>query len=250
MFVRKPRASKKYEFGSAELMKVAVVPARGGSKRIPRKNIRHFKGRPIILYAIDAALQIGVFDKVLVSTDDPEIGSVAESGGAEVLFSRPQELADDHATLHEVMSHAIGWMYGESWNLDLVAMLYATAPMLDPQLLASTVASVANGEVRKCLSVASMPFPAQRALVVNNEGELSFMLEQHRFSRSQDLPLTYQDAAQFVVSKPECFLDPKVPYHAVKVPQFSVQDIDNEEDWVLAEMKYDMLLRLRTSDTT
>ena len=226
-------------------MKVAIIPARGGSKRIPRKNIRPFAGKPIIAYSIEAALDSGLFDRVIVSTDDPKIAEVARSFGAEIPFLRPQELADDHTGTNAVVKHAINWFMKLGEKVDTVCCIYATAPFVQVKYLREGYEKLVQSDKSFVFSVTSFPFPIQRAIRLNAAGEVEAMFPEFIFSRSQDLVETYHDAGQFYWGKAEAFLNDIVTFSSaslpVILPRYLVQDIDTFEDWHRAELMFQVI---------
>jgi len=226
-------------------MKLAIIPARGGSKRIPRKNIRPFHGRPIIGWSIGAALASGLFDRVIVSTDDAEIAEVARSEGAEVPFLRPAELADDHTGTVPVINHAIRWHRDAGQTVDDACCIYATAPFVTAAALAEGYRLLMTRGRGFAFSVTRYGFPIQRALRLRDDGALAMFQPQHLATRSQDLEEAYHDAGQFYWGKVEAFLQnlPLFSEHAVPVilPRHLVQDIDTLEDWRRAELMFAVL---------
>lgn len=178
-------------------MKVAVIPARGGSKRIPQKNIKAFHGKPMIAYSIEAALASGCFDKVIVSTDDEEIATIAELYGAEVPFLRPANISDDYATTIDVMAHAIRWCNNVGWKVDAVCCLYATAPFVLPEDLLQGYALLQEAGVQFAFSATSFPFPIRCAIKLAKDGSVSMFFSENEQVRSQDLEEAYHDAGQF-----------------------------------------------------
>jgi pseudaminic acid cytidylyltransferase len=223
-------------------MKLCVIPARGGSKRIPRKNIRMFAGKPILAYSIDAALKTGLFDRVMVSTDDPEIGEVSQSFGAEVPFLRPRNLADDHTGTNAVVKQAIEWHAVRGTTVTHTCCLYATAPFVQADHLIAAYQRLVDSGKSFVFSVTSYPFPIQRALRINGQGEVEAMYPEFRNTRSQDLEPALHDAGQFYWGRAEAFLG-EVPVFSsaslpLVLPPHLVQDIDTEEDWERAELMY------------
>lgn len=216
---------------------VAIIPARGGSKRIPRKNIRMFHGRPMIAWPITTALESGCFDRVIVSTDDEEIAAVARQWGAEVPFMRPAELADDHTGTRAVIQHAIAALGGDSAP-EIVACIYPCTPLLQPKDLRSAMARVRAGETM-IVSVAEFPSPIQRALRLTGEGHLQRMHPEHAMTRMQDLEPAYHDAGQFHLGRCMrwCDADHSTVHGsgAHVLPGSRAVDIDTEDDWHLAE---------------
>ncbi|HDU8578784.1 TPA: pseudaminic acid cytidylyltransferase [Vibrio diabolicus] len=226
-------------------MKVAIIPARGGSKRIPRKNIKAFHGKPMIAYSIEAAIASGCFDKVIVSTDDTEIAVVAEAHGAYVPFLRPADISDDYATTMDVMAHAIHWCQNEGWDIDAVCCLYATAPFVLPRDLQQGYALLQGEGVQFAFSATSFPFPIQRAIKLDSDGSVSMFSPENEQVRSQDLEEAYHDAGQFYWGKTRAFLEKYSIFSphskAVLLPRNRVQDIDTPEDWELAESLFSVL---------
>lgn len=226
-------------------MKVCVIPARGGSKRIPKKNIKSFLGKPIIAYSIEAALISNCFDKVIVSTDSDEIASVAEEFGAEVPFMRPDELSDDYTATLPVMRHAISWLVQNSYSPSVACCIYATAPFVTPSNLESSYRQLLETNADYCISVASFGHPIQRALKLNQKRLLGMFFEQDQTVRSQDLIQTYHDAGQFYWGRVEAFLA-EIPFFSDRaspfiLPRFLVEDIDTAEDWNRAEVLHQLL---------
>ena len=226
-------------------MRVAIIPARGGSKRIPRKNIRPFAGQPIIAYPIRTARACGLFDEVIVSTDDDEIAAVAQKYGAAVPFRRPPDLADDHATTMAVIQHAIGWLAANGRNIDLACCIYATAPFLRASDLREGLARLIDSGRSFAFSVTSFEFAIQRALRLRPDGALEAFAPEHANTRSQDLEPAYHDAGQFYWGRAAAFREGRVLFSPesvpVVLPRYLVHDIDTEEDWVRAELAYGAL---------
>ena len=223
-------------------MKVAIIPARGGSKRIPRKNIKSFYGKPMIAYSIEAATASGCFDKVIVSTDDNEIADVAKQYGAEVPFLRPDDISDDYSTTLDVIQHALLWCQQHEYNVEMACCIYATAPFIKASALREGLKLLINTHCDYAFSATSFPFPIQRALKLNANGEVSMFHPEHLNTRSQDLEVAYHDAGQFYWGLAEAFQN-GVPIFAegsqvVLLPRNEVQDIDTEEDWLNAEGLY------------
>jgi len=223
-------------------VKVAVIPARGGSRRIPRKNIRPFAGKPIIAYSIEAALASGLFDQVIVSTDDQEIAEVALRHGAGVPFLRPQELADEFSGTNAVVKHAIRWLEERGEAVSFACCIYATAPFLQAEFLKDGFQRLAASDKSFAFSVTSFPFPIQRALRITADGSVDAVNPAHIFSRSQDLEEGFHDAAQFYWGRAEAFLSDAVIFSPaslpIVLPRHMVQDIDTPEDWQRAELMY------------
>ncbi|MFO1341401.1 MAG: pseudaminic acid cytidylyltransferase [Burkholderiaceae bacterium] len=228
------------------MKRLAVIPARGGSKRIPRKNLRPFAGRPIIAHSIAAARDSGLFDMVLVSTDDEEIAEVARAHGADVPFLRPKVLADDHTGTQAVVKQAIEAVAAWGGAMpEQACCLYATAPFVRPVDLREGLARLDAAGADFAFSVTSFAFPIQRALRLDDEGRVGMMWPEHMATRSQDLEHAWHDAGQFYWGRAAAFLA-QVPLYskaavAVPLPRHRVQDIDTEEDWRRAELMFQVL---------
>jgi N-acylneuraminate cytidylyltransferase len=226
-------------------MRVAINPARGGSKRVPRKNIRPFAGQPIIAYSIQTARASGLFDEVIVSTDDDEIAGIAQKHGATVPFRRPPDLADDHATTIAVIQHALGWLAENGRNVDLGCCIYATAPFLRAADLRDGLTTLLDSGCSFAFSVTAFEFPIQRALRLRPDGALEAFAPEHANTRSQDLEPAYHDAGQFYWGRAAAFREGRVLFSPESVPvilpRYLVHDIDTEEDWVRAELAYQAL---------
>ena len=226
---------------------VAIIPARGGSKRIDRKNLKPFRGEPIIVHSIRTALRSGLFERVVVSTDDQEIAEVARAHGADVPFMRPAELADDHATTTAVIVHALQALQAQGYRAELACCIYATAPLLQVGYLREGLLLLqACTDKSFAFSVCGFGFPVQRALGLTDSGGLAPLYPQFRETRSQDLPPAFQDAGQFYWGRSDAWLAGEVLFSErslpVILPRHLVQDIDTEEDWRRAEFLYTALL--------
>jgi N-acylneuraminate cytidylyltransferase len=219
---------------------VAIIPARGGSRRIPRKNVREFAGRPMIAHAIGCARRSGLFERIIVSTNDEEIGRVARDYGAEVPFERPAALADDYTATNPVIVHAIDWLQQQGVQLTAVCCIYATAPFILPQDLSQGLQMLESGRWSYVFAATAFESSVYRAFHADGEGGLRMLFPEHFNSRSQDLKEVLHDAAQFYWGTPQAWLNnPLVFEHystVVRIPSWQVQDIDTEEDWVRAEM--------------
>jgi N-acylneuraminate cytidylyltransferase len=230
-------------------MKIAVIPARGGSKRIPGKNIKVFAGKPIIAWSIDAANRSGLFDRVVVSTDNENIASVSREYGAEIPFMRPSDLADDFTGTNAVVKHAIQWFQEQGESVTYACCIYATAPFLQAGYLQQGFELLLEHGVSYAFSVTSFPFPVQRAIRINAEGFVEPIWPQHIGSRSQDLEEAYHDAGQFYWGKADAFLEDASLFSSgsfpVILPRHLVQDIDTLEDWRRAELMFSALLQER-----
>jgi N-acylneuraminate cytidylyltransferase len=220
-------------------MRLAVIPARGGSKRIPHKNIRLFNGKPMIAWSIAAAQDSGCFDVVAVSTDDREIAAVAERYGAAVPFLRPTELADDHVGTFPVVRHAVEWYCRDAVAPSEVCCVYATAPFLDPVDIRYGLDVLEAQGSGFAFAVTSFPSPIQRALRLNDDSRVEMFHPEHFSARSQDLEPAYHDAGQFYWGRTSAWRNEKRVFGpqatAVILPRYRVQDIDTEEDWEMAE---------------
>lgn len=221
-------------------MKLAIIPARGGSKRIPRKNIKPFCGRPIIAWSIAAARASGCFNRIVVSTDDDEIAAVARAEGAETPFMRPASLADDHTGTMAVVAHAVQAMETQGPVFNHVCCIYPTAPLLQPASLREAYERLVSAGTAFAFGVASYGHPIQRALRLGSDGIVSMFEPSHATARSQDLEPAYHDAGQFCWGTRDAFLAGASPLSsgtsvAVVLPRHRVVDIDTPEDWDLAE---------------
>lgn len=230
-------------------MIVAIIPARGGSQRIPRKNIKVFCGKPIIGYSIEAAINSGCFDKVIVSTDDDEISEIAESFGAEVPFVRPTKLSDNFAGTIPVIKHAIEWLDEHTESPLEVCCLYATAPFVQSDTIKKAYFQWNESQADYCFSVTSFPFPIQRAIKVSQDSRIEMFYPEYLEFRSQDLEESYHDAGQFYWGKAEAFKQQKPIFSEDAtpfiLPRHLVQDIDTNEDWIRAEIMYKVLKKLK-----
>jgi pseudaminic acid cytidylyltransferase len=225
------------------MKRVAIIPARGGSKRIPRKNIKPFFGQPMIGYSIRAAQQSGLFDSVVVSTDDEEIADVARSFGADIPFMRPADLANDHAGTGAVVIHALEWFSKNGIDYDAACCIYATAPLLEPERLKEGWEKL-QGK-RFAFSVTSYAFPIQRALRQTADGSVDMFWPENLTRRSQDLEPAYHDAAQFYWGWSDAWTGGEIAFSPISapviLPRTQVVDIDTPEDWEVAEVTYRVL---------
>ena len=223
-------------------MKLAIIPARGGSKRIPRKNIKIFFGKPMIAWSIEAALQSGCFDQVIVSTDDPEIAEVARQHGATVPFMRPAELSDDHTGTTAVIRHAVEWCNAQGQNAKQVCCLYATAPFVMADDIRRGLNILTDTGCDYAFSVTNYAFPIQRAIRITGQGRVEMFNPEHFNTRSQDLEEAWHDAGQFYWGRADAWLNDKVIFSQaaapVSLPRHRVQDIDTPEDWLRAEWMF------------
>lgn len=230
---------------------VAIITARGGSKRIPRKNIKEFLGKPIIAYSIVAALEAGCFDEVMVSTDDEEIAAVARHYGAEIPFFRSGATSNDFATTADVLVEVLSEYTQRGKNFSSACCLYPTAPFVTAEKLKRGHDLLLETGADSVLPVVRFGYPVQRALKIE-ENLLSMIWPEHLNSRSQDLMPAYHDCGQFYWFNVARFLETRKIFTAhtvpIEMPESEVQDIDNEEDWKLAEMKYRLLWEGRVAD--
>lgn len=221
-------------------MKIAVIPARGGSKRIPRKNIKLFCGKPMIAWSIEVALASGLFERVIVSTDDIEIADVAREWGAEVPFMRPEALSDDYAGTIPVIAHATEWAVGQGFDLAAVCCIYATAPFIQVDDLKRGWEALNSGVWDYAFTVTDFAAPIFRSFRQTAEGGVEMFFSEHFETRSQDLPTALHDAGQFYWGRPSAWLGGKRIFARQSVPIFiprwRVQDIDNQDDWLRAEL--------------
>lgn len=226
-------------------MKIAIIPARGGSKRIPRKNVKSFAGKPMIAYSIETAHQSGLFDRILVSTDDAEIGEIARQYGGEAPFVRPAEFSGDYCSSIDVIKHALQWAIDNWGAVEYACCIYATAPFVQARYLREGHDKLFASGKSYAFSVTSFPFPIQRAIRVNAEGAVEMFYPEHYLTRSQDLEEAFHDAGQFYWGRSEAFLNDERIFSPaslpVILPRHLVQDIDTPEDWRRAELMYRVL---------
>lgn len=225
---------------------IAIITARGGSKRIPRKNIKEFCGKPILAYSIEAAVNSGVFDTVMVSTDDDEIAEIAVRYGAEVPFRRSAKTSDDYATTNDVLLEVLDEYEKRGKIYDIMACIYPTAPFITAEKLRKGVEALEKSDADSLIPVVEFSYPPQRAM--HSVGEyIEPVNPEHLNSRSQDLEKHYHDVGQFYIARIPNF---KKNLHLMKgkvlplvVPELEVQDIDNQTDWELAELKYQLMTK-------
>ena len=223
---------------------LAMITARGGSKRIPRKNIKEFNGKPIIAYSIEAALSSGVFDEVMVSTDDEEIAEIAKKYGAKVPFFRSEKTANDFATTVDVIEEVLNTYRERGEEFDIFCCIYPTAPFITAKRLKDAVEELSASDADSLIPVVRFSYPPQRAMEIH-DGKLVFRQPENLSKRSQDLEPHFHDAGQFYVVRSESFFKNRgimvgdiLP---MELSELEVQDIDNEVDWKLAELKYNLL---------
>jgi len=220
-------------------MRVAIIPARGGSKRIPRKNIKDFCGKPMIAWSIEAAKASGCFDRIIVSTDDQEIANIAQQWGADVPFVRPAELSDDYTGTIPVIRDAVQWLDANGSKVDYACCIYATAPFVSTGDVQAGWDLINGSEHDYAFSVTSYAFPIQRAIRITEQGRVDMFNPEHFMTRSQDLEEAWHDAGQFYWGTAEAWCEERAIFGEgsvpVKLPRHRVQDIDTPEDWTRAE---------------
>lgn len=224
---------------------VCIIPARGGSKRIPRKNIRPFRGRPMLLWSVEAALISGAFDSVLVSTDDDEIADAARAAGADVPFLRSARTSNDYATTADVLEEVLGQLSKIGHNYTLGCCLYPTAPFVQGADLANGRARLEDSDFDVVMPIAAFSYPIWRSLARDAAGRVLLNFPENLNSRSQDLPTAYHDVGQWYWFRTAAFLRTHVLIGentgSIVVPAERMQDIDTEEDWAIAEYKHERL---------
>lgn len=230
---------------------VAIIPARGGSKRIPKKNIKDFFGKPLIAYSIETALKSKLFDRIIVSTDDEEIARIAKEYGAEVPFLRPKELSDDFTGVEAAIGYTLDYLCENGQDYDFYCLIYATAPLMQVKYLMEGFERLKNSDASKALSVTSMPFPIQRTFKITSDNRCQMFWPENFMNRSQDLEEAYQDAGQFCwknirkITKGITFGSDTIP---IILPRHLVQDIDTLEDWKRSEYMYEAVKRSENED--
>ena len=221
---------------------IAVIPARGGSKRIPNKNIKLFAGQPIISYSIKAAQATDLFDRIIVSTDSKEIAEVAKACGTEVPFVRPSKLSDDFTGTVPVLLHALNWLDEHESAAGYFCCIYATAPFIQPEYIVKGFSLLKSKKASAAFSVTTFPYSIFRALKIVDHGRIKMFWPEHENSRSNDLPEAYHDAGQFYWGKTKKFMKVKALFSSdavpIVIPRYLVQDIDTPEDWKTAEKMY------------
>lgn len=226
------------------MSKLCIIPARGGSKRIPRKNIKPFMGKPIIAYSIEAALNSGVFDEVMVSTDDEEIADVARQYGAAVPFLRSAETSNDYATTVDVLLEVVSRYKEQGKDFDTICCLYSTAPFVTSERLQEASSQISD-TIDACFTIVQYSYPIQRSLRINENGCVEMNFPEHLKSRTQDLEKVYHDAGQFYFVKTDALVNEKTVWCKRTAPlilsELEVQDLDTLTDWQLAEMKFQLL---------
>ena len=227
-------------------MKIAIIPARGGSKRIPKKNIKEFSGRPIIAWSIEAAKMCKMFDRIIVSTDDYEIAAIAKQLGADVPFMRPKHLADDYTGTSAVVKDVIQNIHKNGEHVSYICCIYATAPFISSKYLIKAYQDLINQNKSYAFSVTTYSFPVERSFVINQSNVIENLFPDMTLSRSQDLQEVYHDAGQFYWGLADAFLNdlPIFSRHSIPIilPRYLVQDIDTIEDWKQAELMFESYL--------
>lgn len=224
---------------------IAIITARGGSKRIPRKNVKEFCGKPILQYSIEAALESGIFDEVMVSTDDEEIAKIAKAAGVNVPFMRSEKTSNDYATTADVLMEVLGTYQELGQQYAYTCCIYPTAPFVTKDKLQSAFSMIKEEKASQLTPVVAYSFPPQRCVVIR-EGKIEMLHPEHRNTRSQDLEPYYHDCGQFyfydtkeLIKQNGIITENIIP---MVLSELEVQDIDNESDWALAEMKYKMMI--------
>lgn len=224
---------------------VAIITARGGSKRIPRKNIREFNGEPIIAYSIEAAIESGMFDEVMVSTDDEEIAEISRKYGAKVPFMRSEKTSSDTATTADVLLEVFEEYEKRGMTFDYACCLYPTAPFVTGAKVKDAFEKLVESGADSIVPLTEFSYPPQRGLFIDDAGKVKMLHPEYATTRSQDLQKQYHECGQFYIFKVDEFkiqqdttMENSIPYI---IDQVATQDIDNESDWVLAELKYNFL---------
>ncbi len=221
-------------------MNIAIIPARGGSKRIPHKNIKKFYNKPMIAWSIDAAKTSALFNHIIVSTDDPEIAEIARQCGAEVPFIRPTALSDDYTGTTEVIAHAVQWVLKQGFPVTAICCIYATAPFLQAIDIQRGLELLESGDWEYSFTATDFAYPIFRSFEQLNTGGVKMFFPEHFPTRSQDLPKALHDAGQIYWGRPSAWLDEKPIFTQnsipIIIPRWRVQDIDTEDDWEQAEI--------------
>lgn len=225
---------------------ICIITARGGSKRIPGKNKKLFLGKPIICYSIEAAISSGIFEEVMVSTDDEEIAEISKKAGAEVPFMRSEETSNDYATTDDVLLEVLAAYEKQGRTFEYMACIYPTAPFVTAEKLKNALQVLIENKASGVMPVVSFSFPPQRGMIVK-DGKLQYCYPENAMKRSQDLETMFHDCGQFYFYQTQkyraCKGDLPDGYVPVIMPETQVQDIDNLSDWELAELKYKMMLQ-------
>ena len=223
-------------------MNLCVIPARGGSKRIPKKNIKNFFGKPIIAWSIEQAINSNCFDKIMVSTDDKDIAKIAKSYGADIPFIRPKKLSDDHTATTPVIAHAIKWYIKKNYNPSYICCIYATAPFIRASDLKKGLKILKKNRCDYVFPVVNYNYPIQRAFIIKKNNRLKMFNSEHFNSRSQDLEEAFHDAGQFYWGKKNSWLENRIVISEkalpILIPRSRALDIDTIEDWSIAETMF------------
>lgn len=226
-------------------MNIAIIPARGGSQRIPRKNIKFFHGQPMIAWSIQTAIKTKCFDRIIVSTDDEEIANIAKNFGAEVPFLRPLHLSDNHTSTGKVVQHALHWLDSNGTKPDAICCIYATAPLMRSEDLIGSKHILSNHPIDYVFSATEFNFPIQRAFYINDQEQPVMFQPEHMQTRSQDLTKAFHDAGQFYWGTADAWKFEKpifsINSRPLLIPTYRTQDIDTHEDWLRAEMLFSLL---------
>lgn len=222
---------------------LCIIPARGGSKRIPRKNVKAFLGKPMMAYSIETAQKSRLFDEIMVSTDDEEIAEVARQYGAKVPFMRSAETASDYATTADVLKEVISKYQEMGKEFDNFCCFYATAPLVQSKDVVSAYERLINSDFACVYPVVQFSYPIWRCLDLNEDGTMKRHWPEYENSRSQDLPKEYHDTGTFYWYKTKDWISGKIKYGGIEVSEITIQDIDTETDWKLAELKYQLLFK-------
>ena len=220
---------------------LCIIPARGGSKRIPRKNIKPFLGKPMLAYSIEAAQATGLFDEIMVSTDDQEIAEIAQIYGAKVPFMRGAETSNDFATTADVLHEVLEQYKSLGQFFDNFCCIYATAPMIQYKDIVTAFNRLQDSDFTMLYPVVQFSYPIWRCLDLDGDGNMNRHWPEYENSRSQDLPKTYHDTGTFYWYKTKEWLAGNIRLGGIEVNETTIQDIDTETDWIIAEMKYKLL---------
>lgn len=226
-------------------MNICVIPARSGSKRIPKKNIKNFCGKPIIAYSIEAAINCKLFDRIIVSTDSDEIAKIGNKYGAETPFIRPEKLSDDFTHTHEVIGHTVSYLEKNGYNIDYACCIYPTAPFIQVSDLLQGLDLIKSEKWDLILAATNYSYPIFRSFEYLSNGGLKMIFPKYFNSRSQDLPKVYHDTGQFYWAKPKIWKSKSSGFNIknsiVEIPNFRAQDIDTVDDWQKAEVMFKIL---------
>ena len=229
-------------------MNVCIIPARGGSKRIPKKNIKYFCGKPMIEWSILTAIKSDCFDKIIVSTDSEEIAEISKKIGAEVPFLRPNNISDDHTGTIPVISHAINFINDHFSKVDYACCIYATAPFVEASFIQEGFKKIKEENANYSFSATSYPFPIQRAIKITSQNRSQMFFPENFNTRSQDLENSFHDAGQFYWGKASSWLENKRIFDdnsiPIIIPRYKVQDIDDQEDWERAEIIFELIKKI------